>query len=48
LQAATDLFPAESFLEALRHALHGNQQLLALNQEAFARGVGAVKASRDR
>ena len=45
LQAATKLFPPESFLEALRHVLHDKCALLELNEEAFALGGKAVAAA---
>jgi Pyruvate/2-oxoacid:ferredoxin oxidoreductase gamma subunit len=38
LQAATRLFPEETFLTSIRHALRDKSSLLALNEEAFARG----------
>ncbi len=43
LQAATGLFPAESFLETMRNALYANPKLLSVNEEAFARGARAAK-----
>ena len=42
LCAATDLFPAETFLTALRQALGRKSALIALNEEAFERGARAV------
>jgi 2-oxoisovalerate ferredoxin oxidoreductase beta subunit len=42
LQAATNLFPAETFLAALRQALKEKPQYIALNEEAFARGQKAI------
>ena len=38
LQAATELFPAESFLFTLRDVLKDKTALLPLNEDAFARG----------
>ena len=46
LQAATDLFPAETFLATIRGALEKKPALAALNDEAFRRGVRAVEAAR--
>jgi Pyruvate/2-oxoacid:ferredoxin oxidoreductase gamma subunit len=46
LQAATELFPPETILETLRLALKGKADLMALNEEAFARGRQAVTAAR--
>ena len=43
LQAATDLFPAETFRVALRQMLKEKPQYIALNEEAFARGQAAAK-----
>ena len=43
LQAATNLFPKESFLLTLKQALKSNSELLALNEEAFARGGQALE-----
>ena len=43
LQAATNLFPKESFLLTLKQALKSNCELLALNEEAFARGGQALE-----
>jgi 2-oxoisovalerate ferredoxin oxidoreductase beta subunit len=42
LQAATGLFPKESFLTTMRQALKHQCALLALNEEAFAWGVKSV------
>ncbi len=42
-QAATDLFPDESFRAALRQAFSGDPALLALNEEAFEQGRRAVE-----
>ena len=42
LAAATRLFPPETFLTAIRQALRGKPNLLALNEEAFARGLRAA------
>ena len=43
LQAATELFPAESFLLTLRQALKDKCALLALNEQAFAAGAEAFE-----
>ena len=45
LQAATNLFPPESVIEALRHVLHDKCALLEINEEAFACGRTAVEAA---
>ncbi len=39
LQAATDLFPKESFLTAIGKALHDKCSLIPLNEEAFKWGI---------
>ena len=38
-QAATRIFPTESFMVTLEQALHGDCALLGLNKEAFEWGV---------
>ena len=38
LQAATDLFPADTFLAAIRQALKGKAAMIALNEAAFEQG----------
>jgi 2-oxoisovalerate ferredoxin oxidoreductase beta subunit len=43
LAAASALFPAESFLHAIRQALAGKAELLALNERAFAAGMQAAR-----
>ena len=43
LQAATQLFPKESFLTTLRLALKERCALLAINEEAFAWGIRAFE-----
>ncbi len=43
MQAATNLFPRESFLNTMRQALQHDCALLALNEEAFAWGEKAYK-----
>jgi 2-oxoisovalerate ferredoxin oxidoreductase beta subunit len=45
LQAATGLLPAESILTAIRQALVGRPELLALDEAAFARGAAALPGS---
>ncbi|HEX9729092.1 MAG TPA: 2-oxoacid:acceptor oxidoreductase family protein [Gemmatimonadales bacterium] len=42
-QAATELFPAESFLRTLREALQTRRALLPINEAAFARGAAAYE-----
>ena len=42
LQAATNLFPPESFIEALRQMLHDKCALIDINEAAFAQGRQAV------
>ena len=43
LQGATGLFPAETFLGVIRQALQKRPALVAVNAEAFERGVRAVQ-----
>ena len=43
LRGAVPLLPEETFLSAIRHALGGKAALLAVNEEAFRRGVRAVR-----
>lgn len=43
LQAATGMFPEETFLAAIRQALKSKCALIPLNEEAFARGSEAVR-----
>jgi 2-oxoisovalerate ferredoxin oxidoreductase beta subunit len=45
LQAATNLFPAETFLVTMRRALGAKSDLIALNEEAFARGQRAIQTA---
>jgi Pyruvate/2-oxoacid:ferredoxin oxidoreductase gamma subunit len=42
LQAATSIFPEETFLTAIRQALKSRCAMIPLNEEAFARGRQAV------
>ncbi len=44
LQAATGLFPKETFLAAIRHALKEKCAMIPLNEEAFSWGVKAVES----
>ncbi len=44
LAAVTSLFPKESYLAAIRQALAGKPDLLAMNEQAFAAGAGAATA----
>jgi 2-oxoisovalerate ferredoxin oxidoreductase beta subunit len=43
LCAATSLFPEETFLTAIRHALQSKCALIPLNEEAFTWGMRSVK-----
>ena len=43
LQAATNLFPKESFLTAIGQALHDKCSLIPLNEEAFQWGIKAFE-----
>jgi 2-oxoisovalerate ferredoxin oxidoreductase beta subunit len=43
LQAATSLFPADTFLTAVRMALKDKCALIPLNEEAFAWGAKAIQ-----
>jgi 2-oxoisovalerate ferredoxin oxidoreductase beta subunit len=45
LQAATQMFPADTFLTAVRGALKHKCALIPLNEEAFAWGIKAVEQS---
>ncbi len=44
LQAATGIFPKDTFLTAIREALKDKCALIPLNEEAFAWGVKSVEA----
>ncbi len=44
LQAATGLFPKETFLTSIRQALKDKCALIPLNEEAFAWGIKAVES----
>lgn len=46
LSGATGLFPGETFLAAIRQALHGKSALAAVNEEAFRRGMQAAESGR--
>ncbi len=46
LAGATGLFPPETFLAAIRQALHGRRADLGLNEEAFRRGMAAGTSAR--
>ena len=46
LQAATELFPRESFVAAMRDALKKDCALLELNEAAFDYGVEAYREAR--
>ncbi|NOX38256.1 MAG: thiamine pyrophosphate-binding protein [Calditrichaeota bacterium] len=43
LQAATDMFPEEAFLYAIREALKEKQDMIPLNEQAFRAGVESLK-----
>jgi 2-oxoisovalerate ferredoxin oxidoreductase beta subunit len=45
LQGATGLFPGETFLEAIRQGLKGKSALVAVNEEAFRRGMRAAETA---
>jgi 2-oxoisovalerate ferredoxin oxidoreductase beta subunit len=47
LHAATHLFPADTFLTAIRQALKDKCALIALNEEAFAWGARAIEEPID-
>jgi Pyruvate/2-oxoacid:ferredoxin oxidoreductase gamma subunit len=44
LQAATCLFPEQTFLTAIRQALHDKCALVPLNEQAFRSGIAAAAA----
>ena len=44
LQAATNIFPRETFLAAIKEALKDKAKLIPLNEQAFQAGVDAAKA----
>jgi 2-oxoisovalerate ferredoxin oxidoreductase beta subunit len=48
LAGATDLFPPETFLTAIREALRSKPALLSLNERAFAAGMEAARAATQR
>jgi 2-oxoisovalerate ferredoxin oxidoreductase beta subunit len=43
LQAATEIFPEETFLAAIRQALKSKCAMIPLNEDAFSRGRQAVR-----
>ena len=45
LQAATQLFPKETFIAAVKQALKEKASLIPLNEQAFQAGMDAAKAS---
>lgn len=47
LAEATRLFPAETYLTALRQALRDKGELLALDERAFASGMKAVREAEE-
>jgi 2-oxoisovalerate ferredoxin oxidoreductase beta subunit len=46
LAAAGDIFPEETFLAAIRHALRSKPALLEINERAFAEGARAAREAR--
>jgi 2-oxoisovalerate ferredoxin oxidoreductase beta subunit len=46
LQAATRLFPCETFLTAIRQALKAKSALVPINESAFARGIEAAESRK--
>jgi len=44
LQAATNIFPKETFLAAIKEALKEKAKLIPLNEQAFEAGVQAARA----
>jgi 2-oxoisovalerate ferredoxin oxidoreductase beta subunit len=44
LQAATNIFPRETFLAAIKEALKEKAKLIPLNEQAFQAGIEAAKA----
>jgi 2-oxoisovalerate ferredoxin oxidoreductase beta subunit len=42
VQEATRIFPKETFLASVRQALRDKSALIAINEEAFARGAAAA------
>ena len=47
LQAATLLFPADTFLTAIRQALSRKGAAIAINEAAFAKGAASIAAAID-
>ena len=45
LQAATGLFPADTFLTAIRQALSRKGAAIAINEAAFAKGAASIAAA---
>jgi 2-oxoisovalerate ferredoxin oxidoreductase beta subunit len=48
LQGATQIFPKDTFLAAIRTALSGKRALVTLNEDAFERGADLATALADR
>ena len=44
MQAATRLFPEETFFAVIHEALERKAALIPLNEEAFRRGAAAIAA----
>jgi 2-oxoisovalerate ferredoxin oxidoreductase beta subunit len=44
LQAATEIFPRETFIAAIKEALKDKARLIPLNEQAFQAGVDAAEA----
>lgn len=47
LQAATELFPQETLLTAIRRALYDKCAMIPINEEAYTRGANAVRKLRE-
>ena len=47
LQAVTEIFPEESFLEAIRQALAAKCAMIPMNEEAFRWGQKAIREGVD-
>ena len=43
LQAATEIFPIQSFLNVIRQALKAKRAMIPLNEEAFRRGIRSMQ-----
>jgi Pyruvate/2-oxoacid:ferredoxin oxidoreductase gamma subunit len=47
LHEATGLFPAETYLTAIRQALRDKSALVPLNEEAFQRGMELARRAKE-